>query len=274
MNLLLTRLKGVGDRKVVPQVTPGALRKMAEVSQDASGALEKIIEPMFAVPPYYLGYPGETAQSSYYVGNEPITVEEIRAVAGIMQKHHIEPENTRVRKTIVEDKPSVFDIVQASVEHAAPSLLESTPEAIFRLVRGDHSAELHKICAELEQASKYASNETQVSLSQKNIDYFRTGDVDNFLDAQRLWATDNSPRVEHVIGFMESYRDPYGLRCEWESIASISDPRETSKLDGLVENATAFIRLLPWAVPEVNDGKGPFEPCGFNAPNFTIVHGL
>ena len=129
------------------------------------------------------------------------------------------------------------------------------------------------ICAELEQAAEYASNETQVSLAQESIKYFRTGDVEHFFSAQRLWATDTSPRVEHVIGFMESYRDPYGVRCEWESIASISDPRETGKLDGLVKGATEFIRLLPWAVPGVNDGKGPFEPSGFVAPNFTIVHG-
>lgn len=271
MNVFLTESKGVGDRKVVPNVTPGALRKIAEVSPTATDALEKIIEPMFAVPPYHLGYPGETTQSSYYLGDD-ITIEEIGTVAKVMEKYSIEPENTRVRKA-VEDGTAIFDVVQASVEHTAPIPLERHEEAVFRISRGDHATELSMICAELEQATEYASNEIQVSLALENIKYFRSGDVKSFFSAQSLWATDISPRVEHIIGFMESYRDPYGVRCEWEGIASISDPGQTRKLDGLVEGATDFIRLLPWAVPGVNDGKGPFEPSGFDAPNFTIVHG-
>ncbi|KAG9250319.1 dipeptidyl peptidase III [Emericellopsis atlantica] len=265
----------MGDRKVVPQVAPDALREMAKISVKATRALENVIEPMFAVPPYHLGYPGETTQSTYYSGNEPITVEEIGVVANIMEKHHIEPENTRVHKWIDHMQATpVFDIVQASVEDSAPITLETTPEAVYRVTRGSHAAELSMVCEELEKAAEYASNETQASLARENIKYFQTGDIEHFFSAQRLWATDRSPRVEHVIGFMESYRDPYGVRCEWEGIASISDPDETSKLDGLIQDATKFIRLLPWAVPGENDGKGPFEPSEFTAPNFTIVHAL
>ncbi|KAK0609960.1 peptidase family M49-domain-containing protein [Bombardia bombarda] len=107
------------------------------------------------------------------------------------------------------------------------------------------------------------------------IDYFKTGDVHAFCKAQATWVTDISPRIEHIIGFIESYRDPSGLRCEWQSMVSISDPEETSKLEGLVQNAAKFIRLLLWAAPGgENGGLGPFESSTFTAPNITVVHAL
>lgn len=91
--------------------------------------------------------------------------------------------------------------------------------------------------------------------------------------SQKTWVTDISPRVENILGFVEPYRDPYGVRAEWEGVICISDPDETSRLKELVDNSTRFIRMLPWAVPGENDGKGPFEANCFQAPNFTIVHG-
>ncbi|TFB00581.1 putative dipeptidyl peptidase 3 [Trichoderma ghanense] len=92
--------------------------------------------------------------------------------------------------------------------------------------------------------------------------------------SQKTWVTDISPRVENILGFVEPYRDPYGVRAEWEGVICISDPDETSRLKELVDNSTRFIRMLPWAVPGENDGKGPFEANCFQAPNFTIVHAL
>lgn len=66
-----------------------------------------------------------------------------------------------------------------------------------------------------------------------------------FHEGQKTWVMDKSPRVEHIIGFRESYRDPSGVRCEWESMVAIADPDETTQLDGLVQHADQFIRLLP-----------------------------
>lgn len=106
------------------------------------------------------------------------------------------------------------------------------------------------------------------------VECFEGANVESFRNAQRAWVTDISPRIEHIIGFVESYKDPFRARCEWESMVAISDPEETAKLDELVERANKFIHLLPWTVPEANNGKGPFEPTRFEKPNFTIVHAL
>ncbi len=246
----------------------------AILSPELTAAAEKIIDPMLAVPPYTLGYPSEVAQSSYYLDDSPATKEEVAVVAKVMERHGIWPENTRLRSA-TEDGSRVFEILQATSEAADPVPLESDfPGAVFRVKRGDHAAELSKVCAELHSAAGCAPNAAQADLMREYIAYFRTGSIEAFRQAQRTWVSDNSPRVEHIIGFMETYRDPAGARCEWESVVAISDPEKTAKLDGLVQRADEFIRLLPWAVPGVNDGKGPFEPTRFDAPNFNIVHGL
>jgi dipeptidyl-peptidase III len=72
---------------------------------------------------------------------------------------------------------------------------------------------------------------------------------------------------------IEPYRDPYGVRCEWRGVISVADPEETAKLTTLVKDSTKFIRTLPWAVPGINDGKGPFEKNEFRAPDFSVVYG-
>lgn len=85
---------------------------------------------------------------------------------------------------------------------------------------------------------------------------------------------DVSARVENLIGFIELYRDPAGIRSEWEAMIGIADPSETLRLKYSVESSTLFIRQLPWAVEGVNNGKGPFEKKNlFEVPDFTSVHG-
>lgn len=88
-----------------------------------------------------------------------------------------------------------------------------------------------------------------------------------------MWVTDKSLAVETVFGFVEPYRDPHGVRGEWEAIVCIYDPVESARLKRLVEKSDTFSRLMPWAVPGVNNGKGPSEKEFFEEPDFTSVHG-
>jgi len=97
---------------------------MASVSPALAAALERVIGPMMAVPPYTLGYPSETAQSSYYIGDKHMTKKEITAVAKVMEPHDIWPENTRVHATM-EGRTRVFEILQATSEPPDPSPLKS-----------------------------------------------------------------------------------------------------------------------------------------------------
>ncbi len=190
-----------------------------------------------------------------------------------MEKNSIEPENTRLSKRIEGGAP-VFHILQVSAEtSSAPTGLAGGDHGlIVRVASGDHAAELSRVCAALREATKYASNETQVKVLNEYIESFTIGSTEAYRRSQRTWVTDLSPRVESIFGFVEPYRDPYGVRAEWEGIVSISDPDQTRKLAGLVSDSAKVISLLPWASKE-NDGKGPFEASLFQAPDFTIVHG-
>jgi dipeptidyl-peptidase-3 len=141
------------------------------------------------------------------------------------------------------------------------------------LVEGDHHEELSKVCSALTGAKEFAGNSKQTQFLTHYIESFRTGSLDAFQESQKAWVTDVSATVEHLIGFIEPYRDPAGIRSEWEAMIGIADRDEASRLKRLVENSTAIIRQLPWAVEGVNDGKGPFEKNLFEAPDFISVHG-
>lgn len=219
-----------------------------------------------------------------------MTRDEVASLAHVMEKHAIEPENTRVRKSMNGDK-AVYDILVASAQTNAtlgdhlkgtaiptnflPHDDDDRPnEATIRIERGDHSREMSKICEHLLKALRFSANDTQARYIVDYIDSFTSGSLEAYRRSMKRWVEDYEPRVESIFGFVEPYRDPYGVRCEWRAVISIADPQQTAKLTTLVDSAADFIRTLPWAVRNVNDGKGPFEKADFQAPHFSIVHGL
>ena len=140
----------------------------------------------------------------------------------------------------------------------------------MKLVGGDHSTELERVCDELKEASKYAANDLQRQVLDAYVESFQSGSLDTYRDSQRLWVRDKAPRVETIFGFVEPYRDPHGIRAEFEGLVAIADDEET-RLFKLVDSSSTFIRRLPWASPE-NDGKGPFGKNLFEPPDFSSIH--
>ncbi|RFU25600.1 hypothetical protein B7463_g10739, partial [Scytalidium lignicola] len=265
---------GTGDQKFVPNIGLDCLKKLAAKS-GLSKLVDTISGPMLSIPPFSLGYPSNAAQSAYYPGKICITADELTVVSQALEQRSIYPENTRIRKTTLEGT-IIYKVLQASIE------IDSDPDefslgdskGVVRLVRGDHSKELKQICDSLEQALKYAANDTQRKFVSQYIESFRTGSLHAYRDSQRTWIADKTPRVENIFGFVEPYRDPSGIRSEFEGLVAISDLEETSILKKLVERSATFIRRLPWATgdPRENDGKGPFEKSLFEPPDFTSIH--
>ncbi|KAI0885173.1 dipeptidyl peptidase III [Annulohypoxylon maeteangense] len=261
---------GSGDQKFVPQISPASMEKLASRSYKLRNLYSKIQDSIMTVPPFTLGYPGPLAQSSYYPG-QSIKKEEIALVSRHMRAHSILPENTRVQKT-GED---TFEVLQAStVKSEAPIPLD-IPDSTARvdLVRGDHADDLEKVCQNLSEAAKYAANEAQRIFLAQYIESFRTGSLETYRDSQRTWVADKAPKVENIFGFVEPYRDPAGIRAEFEGLVAIADAEETKLLLKLVENSDKFIQRLPWATPE-NNGKGVFEKSLFEPPDFSSIHTL
>ncbi|KAJ8131987.1 hypothetical protein O1611_g1639 [Lasiodiplodia mahajangana] len=262
---------GSGDQKFVPGIDVNVLQRFAARSSRLSELYNMVSSSILAIPPYSLGYPSRTTQSSYYPeGN--ITIEEISIVSKVLEQNSLFPENTRIRKA---DNGIDFEVLVASVE--SEDLHQTFPlpgaKGSVKIVKGDHSSELENICTELSEATKYAANNLQRDFLGAYIESFRTGSLDTYRESLRAWVRDKAPKVENIFGFVEPYRDPHGTRAEFEALVAISNKGETELLSKLVDDSTKFIRLLPWAAPE-NDGRGPFEKSLFEPPDFSSIHSL
>ncbi|KAI1079291.1 dipeptidyl peptidase III [Whalleya microplaca] len=261
---------GSGDQKFVPKVKLETLKAFATRSSKLLSLYDELKDSILAVPPYSLGFPSSSAQSAYYLG-QLISKEEISLVTEQLDTHSIFPENTRIRKIA----PGAFEVLQASVVSTQPTIPLGDPDSAAKvdLVRGDHAADLENVCRNLSKAAEYAANDTQRKFLAEYVESFQTGSLDVYRDSQRTWITDKAPKVENIFGFVEPYRDPTGIRAEFEGLVAIADPEETRLLSKLVEHSDKFIRRLPWASLE-NNGKGVFEKSLFEPPDFSSIHAL
>lgn len=100
---------------------------------------------------------------------------------------------------------------------------------------------------------------------------FEQGSLTAYRQGQEFWVKDVSPSIEHILGFVESYRDPHGARVEWEGVVCIANPEETKKMEALKASAGRFCTSLPWATAE-NAGKGLFKKDVVVIPHCAIVH--
>jgi dipeptidyl-peptidase III len=254
---------------------PEKLQQLVAANPEASSLYSEVGTVMRAIPPFSLGFPSNTAQSMYYPGDCKITQQEIKAISHAMEQWGIFPENTRIEKVEAEGE-LLYYVLQASSQSTPPREYKLPENQARVLVKtGDHSIELSKICANLNEATKCAANSTQKQVITQYIRSFETGDLQAYRGSQRTWVTDLNPRVENIFGFVEPYRDPFGIRAEFEGLVAISDPEETKTLAKLVEHSDQFIRRLPWAAGATeNNRKGPFEKSLFEPPDFTSIHGM
>ena len=265
---------GAGDQKFVPRLPAEEMETLAATTYRTADLYAGIQKEMYSIPPHGLGFASEMAQTAYYRGAS-MSRERVEKVSDVAELHGILPENTRVHKVPLSDS-NTYSILQASVDQHTSSLPKQSVEQGFdvQLLTGDHSEHLAKMCEQLRKAITYAANERQEAILAKTIESFETGSLDSYRDALRVWVMDKSPTIESVFGFVEPYRDPFGVRAEFEASVLIKDVRESGRLKTLVDNAAKFIRKLPWAEGATeNDRKGPFENATFEAPNLSVVHG-
>ncbi|KAL2837920.1 dipeptidyl peptidase III [Aspergillus pseudoustus] len=270
---------GSGDQKFVPEISKEALTRLASGHHRAKKLLDHVLEDMYQQPPLSLGPHGPLTQTSYYLGDDCLdSPEEISSIATLMENLSTHPENTRLQRYQTAGV-DCYDILQASVDESTVVLnstsIPSLDNKQLRLVRGDHKDELEQICKCLRRASKYTSNPAQQQVLQQTMDSFLLGDLELYREAQMIWVTDKAPPVETVLGFVETYRDPLGVRAEFEGIVGVPEPSETELLEKLASVAEAFVYKLPWVTGGITSiEKGPFEKNIFDPPGFSSVQSL
>lgn len=223
----------------------------------------------------HLGYPDEGHMTTYYPDSPAITQKEIGAVSEWMEKVKLLPENTRLRKTA----DGVFELLIASALTDLPAeggdIGKETSFTVedgvlkgktIKLVYGDHNKEMSKIAEFHKKAAEVAENDNQKNMQLAYAKSFESGSLLDFKDSQRFWIRDKGPMVESNIGFIETYRDPHGVRGEWEGFAATVNLERTKAFGGLVAGAEAEIPKLPWSKD--------FEKDSFLSPDFTSLEVL
>ena len=141
------------------------------------------------------------------------------------------PENTRLKKTADEN----FQMLIASA--VTPSEGDLGKETKFIMEDGllagktielfyeDYGVEMGAITKEIRAAAENATNSTQKKMHEAYAQSFRDGSLKAFKESQKFWIKDKGPIVESNIGFIEPYRDPAGIRGEWEGFAAVVNRR-------------------------------------------------
>lgn len=219
--------KSFGDAKFIPRASPKVIEALAGASQKTKELLEKTKAGggMYATKdaaPMHFGYPPH--MSTYYPDSPSITKEEIELVGQFLDQKRLLPENTRLRKTEKGD----FEVLIASALKSPPpdacDVGEITKWELdgrlkgktLSLIYGDHIEEMAKIALNIKKAEQNAANETQRKMHEEYAKAFSTGSMQAYKQSQRYWIEDKGPVVESDIGFIETYRDPHGVRGEWE----------------------------------------------------------
>ncbi|KAI1105219.1 putative dipeptidylpeptidase III [Jackrogersella minutella] len=270
--------KSFGDAKFIPRCSESAFTALAATSPDAqkfynatSGAIFSTDKPSLL----HLGYPEQGHMTTYYPDSPDITKVEIDAISAWAEKKGLLPENTRLSKK----KDGSFEIRIASANHTIPSEGgDIGKETTFKvedgilagktitLVYGDYSKELAGATESSKKAAENADNENQQKMHSAYATSFENGSLLAFKESQRFWIRDIGPMVECNLGFIETYRDPAGVRAEWEGFAAVVNLERTRAFGALVEAAPSLIPLLPW-------GKD-FEKDKFLSPDFTSLEVL
>ncbi len=233
--------------------------------------------------PYKYGYSEDAASASgYYLGDAPISKAEIDSVQRFLQDNHILPENTRVSKTTQGTHPDCpsFCLHIASLKSSWKPPLVGSPtldlpgNPSISVNSGDFADCLARVIMELRCAASLCKNETALSMLESLIESFESGDHNEFKAAQSHWVRDRSPVVETVIGFIETYQDPHGVRAAWEGIIAIVNKEQSRKFSTLVDNSPQLVPLLPWNGQPggVKNGQtSVFENKTFIRPDFTSL---
>ncbi|GFG31542.1 hypothetical protein Cfor_09198 [Coptotermes formosanus] len=202
--------------------------------------------------------------TTYFSSN--CTLEDANLVTQLLKHKNMEAYNSRVFKTVEKGIPT-YEIRLASVEMEGDA--DITQKDIdymgnrFQITRGDYSKLLERVVQYLAKAKDYVANGTECKMLEHYIQSFTHGKLSEHKDGSRFWIKNKSPVVETYIGFIETYRDPSGMRGEFEGFVAMVNKEMSAKFARLVEQAVVLLPELPWP-------KG-FEKDKFLLPDFTSL---
>lgn len=247
-----------GKKKFIPELPKEKFELILKTSSYYNEHIEKLWErfkeliynnsPNFTT----INLEEKNGKNSYYLGG--ITEKEIDEVDKILEEKKIDPLNTRLLKT----KEGKINVLVGSITEK----VEEINEKII-LKYGEFNYFLKKINENLEKAKEYAANNIQKKMYDEYIEFFKNGNIEKHKDSQRYWVKDKSPVVEFNIGWIETYKDPKGIRGYYEGWVALTDKEKSKKYNILVQNAEKLLETAPW--------PKEFEKNKFIAPDFIAL---
>jgi len=263
--------KGFGDTKIVPDVLPEMFEKIVKASKafaDDGEAMETLWNavkvPMFSLSDRekQLGL-GKKGVTTYFTPN--CTNEDSDLVNRFFKQNNMEGYINRVFKVPKEgdDGRDLFEIRHAAAENSVISERQVFENSDFIVTAGDYNPLLSKVNENLLKAKNYGANEDEKAMLECYVQSFKEGSLDAHKDGSRHWIKNKGPTVETYIGFIETYRDPVGMRGEFEGFVAMVNKEQSAKFQELVDNAEKLLTYLPW--------PKEFEKDTFLRPDFTSL---
>ncbi|XP_041351140.1 dipeptidyl peptidase 3-like [Gigantopelta aegis] len=244
--------KSFGDSKFIPNLPKDKFEAVVlgstAASEDPKGIQslwEAVKEPMYSLDDRVknLGLPPK-GLTTYFSSN--CDLKDAELAQEFLDKMDLSAYNTRLFKIESGGHKPVYEVRLASTETKdglIPGLSEgmigehifkpknSEESFTFKVTRGDYSQLLSLVVDDLSKAKSHAVNENENKMLQEYITSFTTGSNPAHKDGSRYWIKNKGPIVETYIGFIESYRDPFGVRGEFEGIDESGIVRGSGAID-------------------------------------------
>lgn len=287
--------KGFGDTKFVPNLSKEAFESIIKASkafENDNTHITKLWQntqnSMFNLASRLtsLGL-SDKGITTYFSSN--CTKEDSDLVNDWLKTKCIEAYNCRTFKTVAHDGLPIYTCHLASSETSAKPPLtmdkEKYKNSYFQVTRGDYSSLLKIVNDNLTKAITYAANDNERNMLKHYINSFKEGSLNEHKEGSRFWIKDKGPIIETYQGFIETYRDPAGMRGEFEGFVAMVNKEMSKKFGNLVNGAEKFIKLLPWGSDLEKDTflrpdftsldvltfSGSGIPAGINIPNYDEI---
>jgi len=270
--------KSFGDTKFVPAVPQDRFHAFVQsatstsisaVAEEVERLWQECHQRMYSLTPRQrqMGLGESKGISTYFSANCEDT--DAKRANAFLDSIGLSAYNTRLFK---DTTTGHYTVRIASTDTSPPQIddngnTHTFQEKTFILTRGDYSPILSRTTNALTNALPYTANPNQTTMLQQYLTSFTTGSIPAHKDASRAWISDTAPAVESYIGFIESYRDPSGVRGEWEGFVSCVNREVSKKFGKLVDGAEGFLKeMMPWGVE--------WEKDEFMRPDFTSLEVL
>jgi dipeptidyl-peptidase-3 len=251
---------GFGDDKFIPLISKEDLLSLSEPYSEISAKLTPVIDSIYSATPPVLTLGFAPNNTTAYYEPEDFTQEEQLGVDAVLKQVGIPANNT-----VIVREPARYNVVQFSIEideiGKEIGTFNSKPVVV---TKGRFSEVLRKVNHWLTLAKDSALNPIEAEALEHLIKHNETGDLNEHILYSELWVKDSEPIVESYQGVIESYRDPSGVRCEFEAFVAAVDPGESRFLHAFVEAADQILPLLPYPKEYERDS---FTPPSYNALN-------